>query len=54
MITKQDMEKVIVQVNSILASMQSRIEELERKVEEKEAPKKMGRPRKVDSEVSTN
>ena len=52
MITKQDMEKVIVQVNSILASMQSRIEELERKVEE--TPKKMGRPRKVDSEVSTN
>ncbi len=54
MITKQDMEKVIGQVNSILAGMNTRIEELEAEVKELKAVKPKGRPRKLDSEVSTN
>lgn len=54
MITQQDMEKVIAQVNSILASMHERIEKLERQAAEEKPVKRMGRPRKVDSEVTTN
>ena len=40
MITKQDMEKVIAQVNSILANMQERIEALENEVEQLKAKRR--------------
>lgn len=49
MITKADMEKVIGQVNSILADMHQRIEALENEVETLKAKPKGGRPRKVDT-----
>jgi len=55
MITQQDMEKVIAQVNSILANMHERIEALENEVVELKAPaKRTGRSRRLDSEATTN
>jgi len=52
MITKQELEKVIEQINSILASMHERIEALEN--EGKKPAKRAPRSRKLDSEATTN
>lgn len=58
MITKQEMEKVLAQVNSIFASQTKRIEALESEVAElkasQEPTKKVGRPKKVDTLATTN
>lgn len=54
MITKADMEKVVQQVNSILADMHQRIEALEKEVEELNHKAKAVRTRKVDSSARGN
>lgn len=51
MVTKETLEKVIVQINSILTESNKRINALEEAVEELKKPKR-GRPAKVDNNVS--
>lgn len=53
MITKTELEKVIEQINSILSGLDKRIKEVEKATAELKAKPK-GRPRKLDSEVTTN
>lgn len=54
MITRQDMDKVIAQVNSILADMHKRIDALETELSELQHKQLTRRPRKVDTSKEGN